>query len=394
MRPMIVGFMRNFRKPSYLAKLVAVVSKYQGIELIYLRPSDVNVKKGTVNGRMFIDNSWVSVEVPLPKFIDISPYCFKQKNRKIIEYLRKNTILSDNRIVRMNKEELQNELKKDKQFSHLVIPTIKVHNFNDIESFLEKYNKVVLKPISGQFGVGIYVLKKKGDSYILVHQDKETEISHTELISFFDERIKSKSYILQRYIASKSLQGHPFDCRINVEKNGEGKWVIAKKFIRIGIGQRIVSNISQGGGVSRTKPFLKANYGTKWREIEDNLNKIAETLPYKIEKLRKTKLMTLGIDIGIDTDGRLYLFETNSAPGTTQLRSEAALLRSQYYRYVLENRVSKEQHKSYNAKIKRLEQANKELGKQNQQYQKKIDSIEKRAVWKIVKLLDKMQILK
>src|SRR5699024_12225950 len=93
MRPMIVGFMRNFRKPSYLAKLVAVVSKYQGIELIYLRPSDVNVKKGTVNGRMFIDNSWVSVEVPLPKFIDISPYCFKQKNRKIIEYLRKNTIL-------------------------------------------------------------------------------------------------------------------------------------------------------------------------------------------------------------------------------------------------------------------------------------------------------------
>src|SRR5699024_2058543 len=78
MRPMIVGFMRNFRKPSYLAKLVAVVSKYQGIELIYLRPSDVNVKKGTVNGRMFIDNSWVSVEVPLPKFIDISPYCFKQ----------------------------------------------------------------------------------------------------------------------------------------------------------------------------------------------------------------------------------------------------------------------------------------------------------------------------
>src|SRR5699024_12441373 len=134
MRPMIVGFMRNFRKPSYLAKLVAVVSKYQGIELIYLRPSDVNVKKGTVNGRMFIDNSWVSVEVPLTKFIDISPYCFRQKNRKIIEYLRKSTILSDNRIVRMNNEELQYELNKANQFLHLVIPTIHSHNYTDIES--------------------------------------------------------------------------------------------------------------------------------------------------------------------------------------------------------------------------------------------------------------------
>src|SRR5699024_6109912 len=335
---MIVGYMRLYRHPTYMAKLVSITSKYQGIDVIFLRPRDINMKTGKVKGKMFINNSWIEVETDLPPFIDINQFCFKKKYRETMDYLREHTLLSDNTRLRLNKYKLQSALKEDNSFSHLVIPTLKIKSFEEIGEFLNSFPTVVIKPIGGSFGDNVYILKKEGTNcYIIKFEDKERVITSEELYDFYEENIKDKNYMLQKYIDSRSKQGHPYDCRINVEKNGEGKWVVARKIIRIGIGQKVVSNISKGGGVSNTEPFLRTNFGQMREKIEQELNEIAETLPYKVEKLRKTKLMTLGIDIGIDSSGEVYVFELNSSPGTSQLRSEAALLRAEYYKYVLEN---------------------------------------------------------
>src|SRR5690625_322993 len=109
---MIIGFMRNFRNPSYMSKLTAMLCKSQGIDLIYIRPFDVNIEKNKVKGKMFIDNTWINVETDIPPFIDISPYCFKEKNRKTIKYLRNKAFLSDNGNNRISKEKLQEKLQE------------------------------------------------------------------------------------------------------------------------------------------------------------------------------------------------------------------------------------------------------------------------------------------
>lgn len=98
--------------------------------------------------------------------------------------------------------------------------------------------------------------------------------------------------------------------------------------------------MSQGGGVSEPVAFLKAFYGDKWETIYSNLVRIGKTLPQKMEKLRKTHIMYLGIDIGIESNGDLYLFETNDGPGTTNVISEAAFHRSNYYAYVLNEKLN------------------------------------------------------
>jgi len=46
--------------------------------------------------------------------------------------------------------------------------------------------------------------------------------------------------------------------------------------------------------------------------------------------------VTLGLDIGIDEDKNLFLFEANSAPDTSLLQEEVATLRTDYYTYLLE----------------------------------------------------------
>src|SRR5699024_2275063 len=130
---MIVGFMRNFKNPTAMAELTAKVCKYYDIDIIYLRPRDVNIEKGIVRGRMFISNKWIRVRTNVPKLIDISPYCFKIKNREIMKYLRDNTYLTDDRTNTINKEKLQECLENDCDFSDFAIPTSKIEAFKDIQ---------------------------------------------------------------------------------------------------------------------------------------------------------------------------------------------------------------------------------------------------------------------
>lgn len=376
-----IGYIRNFRKPTYMAKLTAIICSYHALEVIYLRPRDVNINKNTVTGKKFINNKWVSVEADLPPFIDISPYCFKAKNSEVIKHLRKNSFLSDNRTNKLTKEKLQAKLKEDERFSHLVIPTIKVRSIDDLWSFFKKYPIIVMKPISGERGRGIYVLEKKNGDYIVGHQKKEIKFSQEELIPFFEEIIKERRYILQKHITSRSLQGDPFDCRVHVEKNGKGEWVSAKKFIRIGIGQKVISNVNQGGGINDPEPFLKANFEHNWESIIQELDELAVTLPYKIERLRKTKIMSLGLDVGIDKNGKLYLFEVNGAPTTAPLKSEVALLRADYYKYVLKH-VLERDLRNNKRDIAKLKRDFDKVKKEREIYKLKYQAIKNSRVWR------------
>src|SRR5699024_6113169 len=91
---MIVGFMRRYVTPPKITELIAMVSKYKGIDLVYLKPSDIDITNNKANGKMLINDEWVKVETHIPGFIDITPYLFTKKNQKMINHLRSNSILS------------------------------------------------------------------------------------------------------------------------------------------------------------------------------------------------------------------------------------------------------------------------------------------------------------
>lgn len=332
---MYIGLMRNLKNPSHLSNTIAVLANGYGIKLIYMRPKDINIEKGTVDGKILLGNKWHGIKTKIPSFIDISSFCFKKRNMGVIRYLRNKTRLSETGLNRVNKNKLQKILNEDNDFKYLVIPTKVIERFEDIMEFIDDFKTIVIKPLGGQFGRRVFSVEKTTERYKLLYKDTEEVLSIDELKSFYMDEIASGKFIVQKYIHSKTLNNHPFDCRINVEKGGTGEWEIARIYMRVGIGQKVVSNLGQGGIVSDSKSFLKANYKDNWQDIYSSLIKVAHTLPKRIEELRKSELMTLGIDIGIDRDGSIYLFEVNSAPGTTNLRAQAAIRRVEYYKYKL-----------------------------------------------------------
>ncbi|WP_080872498.1 YheC/YheD family protein [Oceanobacillus timonensis] len=335
-----IGMMANFNKPTELAKMTALISKSYGIELIYMRPKDINIEEQKVYGKVLVNNEWIEKKTDIPPFIDVVPYCFKKENKKIMDFLRNKTFLSDNRRNVVTKEMLQNTLNNDNYFSHLMIPTHKMKTFKEMYRYLDEYNKIVLKPGKGLRGKGIYIIEKKDKNLFLIgFQKNKWDVDLNNLEAFYDEALKGKNYIVQKYVTSRTPQGDPFDCRVHVEKDGTGKWAIAKIYVRIGIGQSVISNVNQGGGISDPQEFLKANFSDQWKKLYQNLLKLGKEIPAKMEQLRGTHIMSLGLDIGIDKNGKLYLFEVNDGPSTKALISEVAFLRSNYYLYILETQL-------------------------------------------------------
>src|SRR5699024_7601209 len=316
-------------------------------------PRDVNIKSKEISGKMFIDGKWMEKTIHLPKLIDISPYCFKVKNRKTIQYLKRNCYLTDNNENSIDKEKLQKLLSKDKHFMHIAVPTKRLDCFESILGALEEFKTIVIKPVS-RGSEDTYILTKYRRKYMLDDQkSKKKVISKNELYSFF-RTMYSKDYIIQKYISSCSKTGDPFDCRIHFEKNGLGNWEVAKMYIRMAVDQKVVSNIKQESGMAHAKQFLKANFVSKWNDIYTNLKNIAKTFPYKFESFRKTNIMSLCINIGIEKDGKLYIFGANNAPSTYNVLAEVVDLRTQYYKYLFENIVDIEIKKKRNIKLSEL----------------------------------------
>lgn len=333
---MIVGYMRGFKNPNHMARLLAMICEYHGMSLLYFNPGGVSIENNKIRGKMLFNNVWIEVEVNTPKFIDINPNYFNRKKYKhVINHLQDTSTLSADRRMPLPKDKLQEVFKEDSSVSKYLIPTKNITSYDDILESLKKYKTVVLKPVFSNQGKNVFILRKEEESFRLGYNKEEYNLSAKEVMDFYTEKVKDKRFIIQKYIESRTPQGHPFDCRVHVEKNSKNKWRNVKNFIRIGVGQTVISNVSQGGGITNVKDFLLTTYPDKWEAIYEEIKETAKIIPYKVEKILGKDYMTMGIDIGIDSDGSLYMYEVNDYPIVSPMRSEVAMTRVEYYKYKL-----------------------------------------------------------
>ncbi|MFD1020154.1 YheC/YheD family protein [Thalassobacillus hwangdonensis] len=337
---MHICFMRIFKKPMKFAKLLAKSSKFHGIELVYAHPEDVDMETETIHGKVLVDDRWIDKEIPIPPYIDLNTYCFRYK--EVIKFLNERSYISCNGSFG-GKEKVYTMLKNDGEFADLLIPSKRTSTFDVFIDYLKKHEAVILKPRHGQKGRGIYKVEKGEANFYLSFENEEKKCTEEELQSILENEIQLDKYVCQKYIDSKTKNGEPFDCRLRLEKDGKGEWTVTNYLIRIGSNQKVVANVSQGGSVCKLHSFLKANY-ENWQEVKDTIVEIGKTLPYKMEQLYGIRNSNMGIDLGIDSTGKPYLFEVNASPGNEFGEGEIAYIKPDFYTYILKqlaaNKVS------------------------------------------------------
>jgi len=206
-----------------------------------------------------------------------------------------------------------------------------------IDDVLEKYRKVIVKPIKGRQGREIYKINKEGDFYVVQLKNEIRRLSEADFSKQYSD-IFPDSYIIQRYVHSQTNAGNPFDIRIYAGRSKNGEWKLVKLLPRIGNINVVTSNISQGGSICKIKDFLQYEFEDDWKRIYNNLVSIFNTVPDLVQNKYEKIIDALGIDTGIDrgNNSELKIFEVNTFPGSSTFEFEAAEAKIQYYVYLSE----------------------------------------------------------
>lgn len=327
--------MKKLEKPNKNFKLLAKACKYYDIDLIYFNKHSVDLDNEIITGKKLINNKWKDIEIKeLPPYIDIMPNFFR--NKDLINFLKERTHLSITKSPG-TKLEVFSKIKQEGSYARLLIPYRIYTEYKDILNFIKQHNKIVLKPIKGYQGKQVYKVTKKGSKFLVDYLDKSKEFNKRQFKEFLKENIEEDKTLIQKYITSRTKKSEPFDCRVRLEKNGKGKWQTAIILVRIGSNNKVVSNVKRGGSVSKLPSFLKANFDDKAEEIEREIQKIAKYFPPKLEVILNQNLVSLGLDIGIDYDGKPYIFEVETAPGYEFGAGEVVSLKADYYNFIKKN---------------------------------------------------------
>lgn len=201
-------------------------------------------------------------------------------------------------------------------------PAIPHEDTNRTAQFVERHGQVYLKPANGSLGIGIiklirlangqYFCQSKGKKGV---QSQSVHKSALEALQKLERRLRKKPFLAQEGLELKTYKGRPFDIRVLVQKDHTGKWKRTKTFCRIAQAGDITSNLSTGGDALSLAKILQELYTKEeTKRIQSKIRKLVNLVPAALEEASGLKLGEIGLDIGIDTKGWVWIIEVNSKP--------------------------------------------------------------------------------
>jgi glutathione synthase/RimK-type ligase-like ATP-grasp enzyme len=281
--------------------------------------SNIDLKKAQIQGYTYSNNGWVKGLYPLPDVI--YPRCNSEFNRySVRQALQKKGVRFLNP-PGIGKWGTYKTLVQNARLARYLPDTRLINSFSDLDEMLHKYHHIYMKPITGSQGKYIIKVSQRGSpqSYEYQYQIKQRQISgKAGSIQELERKLRlfmgSKRYLAQQQIELLSKDGCIMDLRVMTQKNRSGKWMVTGNAFRIGKAGSITSNISGGGSIGDVQTCLNLHFDEK--QCKKIMNDI-EFLALETARTLETRLGPtgeLGIDIGVDRRGKIWLIEANLKP--------------------------------------------------------------------------------
>lgn len=327
-KTVVIGMIRGAGRPGKGIVANAHAAAMQNAKLIYFTPDDVDINTKKINALHYVDGQWQPIVSDFPDVIENDERSLWRKD--VFFALTQNAPFTMHLLG--GKRTTFNRIKKAGIYKELLIPDYSINTLADFTQAVEAFERFVIKPMRGSQGTNVSYFERTEEGFRVNHSGTVSEIRIVDLPTFYNEVIGGKPFLLQRYIESRSDHGLPFDIRIHVRRGTGARWQLVKIYARIGAGDTIASNISAGGSMAEASAFLTVQFGQdKGRQILNDLKALAKSFPAKFQALYPEFMIdALGLDIGIDRDGKPWIFEVNSCPGAKFFALEAAIPRMEY----------------------------------------------------------------
>lgn len=171
-------------------------------------------------------------------------------------------------------------------------------------------SEVFVKPRRGSLGLGITRVVPAGKGrYRVETRGVARTTSLTGAWNFV--RKGRRMHYMQAGIPLLEEEGHRIDLRVPVQRDGGGGWQVPGMAAKRAEQHAFLTNVARGGSVHAPHELLERLLGSRraqaaMAEIEQMALRVAEAIG-----ARYPSMGDLGLDVGVDGQGRPYLIEVN-----------------------------------------------------------------------------------
>ncbi|AYV65382.1 hypothetical protein C2I06_00010 [Niallia circulans] len=282
-----------------------------------------HVQDDFVHGYFFANNTWSKQPLPYPNVVYNRLH--SRKAEASTSFLQLKKILEDKEIPIFNskffsKDETYQLLVKNAEVT-LHLPVTEPLTVENLHFMLKNFPVLYVKPVHGSQGRNIIHIESFNNHYIATISSGKRKgksqlfTEEKKLWKWLEHYSKGRSYICQQGIDFQKWQGRSLDFRILCHKNYQGNWTITSTVARIAQKNAIVANLAQGAEMKPAKAVLNELLHTENAEQKlEELKRLAIEIAILLHKNTDGYLGELGIDIGMDKQGHLWIIEVNSKP--------------------------------------------------------------------------------
>lgn len=315
MSDILIGYLHTRTNPDKIKKLYAfnAVAKAEGVGFYYFTPRRVNIETQTIRGLVYENGQWTKKHFRFPDVIYNDSYPKYEWGAAVIEELYKIIPYTSHSIG--DKLTVYRALLKGKKFAQHLISSRQVKGSNTVLTSLKEYGDVIMKPVCGRQGVGVMRIRPGSEGYAVSLREEEHHFTQSELKDFIQSHITEEEYIVQPFIECQTKFGAPYDFRLHVQKDGSGCWGITAIYPRVAAGEGVIPNLSGGGYSAISNHFFEHEFGDDAVLMQDRLADFGLRLAAHMDDIYDEAFDELGIDVGLDSRGYIWIFEVNWRPG-------------------------------------------------------------------------------
>lgn len=337
----IIGLFHSFGNPRSFypeprIKALVEESKKQSTKLLFLTSTDVDFEKQQVEADFYEDGKWKRI---ISTFPDVISNIGAGKRTQVERKLRRLIPFTSFHVG--NKYSLPKRMLENQKYAELLVPFTVCMNQQQIETFLMENNKVVFKALKSNRGEDIYFVTKKGQRYIIEEHKKEKIMAQAEFDHWLTNIILAEkgSYIIQRFILTRTKSDEPYHIRAHVQKNGLGRWVLTFIYPRLGSKKSNLSNVVTDGRIEDFHEFMMREFDENGPKYEADILRLSIEVAEHLDKIYGFGIDELGIDFAIDETGRYWMHEANNGPQTAFHEEKRAINTIAYAKYIAENGI-------------------------------------------------------
>lgn len=296
-----------------------------GAYVYFFTPEMIDLNPSTLEAILY-DEGWKRGSVPAPDVINNRLPTRKLENSPSVQHFMKEvksrfgTHIFNEKF--LDKSEVFDALGANEKLKKYLPESYSLKSYPILKKMCVTYPMVFLKPVRGSLGKGIIRVSRQPDGTYqtlttsLEGIKKSSYSSLTKLYSSLSGKIKKNRYQIQQGLDLVRLHKRNVDFRALVHKNKKGKWSVTSIVARVAGGNHYVSNIARGGTLSTVKDALAMSGipSTAKLTASKRMEQAALDIAKGIEAAIPFHFGELGVDLAVDTSGRIWLLEVNSKP--------------------------------------------------------------------------------